>query len=165
MHFKVCNEVEIAPEKAWDLIADFSHVQHIHPLVEKVDQLSENETGLNAVRRCHFYNGIKVEEQIVEWNEKDMRYKIQVVKGKIPVKDMVAELIVEEISPTRSRIIGNIHVDPKYGILGQLMARFAMKPKFGTALGDLFSGTEYYMRTGRDVPENWHGPKPVITAS
>lgn len=165
MHFQVVNEVEIAPEKAWELIADFSHVQHIHPLVEKVDQLSDNDAGLDAVRRCHLYNGVKVEEQIVEWNEKDRRYKIQLVKGNLPVKQLGAELFVEEISPTRSRIIGNMDVDPKYGVLGQLMVRMVMKPKLGRALGDLFSGTEYYLRTGRDVPENWHGPKPVITSS
>ena len=53
----------------WALISDVTVIDTWHPGVRKADLLSDKPTGVGATRRCNFYKGNTIVEEIVELRE------------------------------------------------------------------------------------------------
>ena len=52
--------------RVWDTISDVGTVKDWHPKVKHSPVLSAESTGVGATRRCEFYDGTSVVEQVTE---------------------------------------------------------------------------------------------------
>ena len=57
----------------WAAVADIGGVHRWHPKVRQSPLLSEANEGLGAKRRCDFYDGTSVVEEVTDWVEGDAR--------------------------------------------------------------------------------------------
>lgn len=165
VQFTVERVINLPIERTWEFLADFSNVHKIHPLVGSVDQISDKDRGLGAIRKCHLYSGQSVTEQITAWDEKKNEYTIRLVEGNLPVKSVVATLKAESASDGKTKLIGNMDMAAKYGLIGKIMEMIAFKPQFGKAIGNLFAGIEHYAATGKEVPKGYNAPTPALIKS
>lgn len=162
---KACIEriIDLPVDRAWEILADFSNVYHVHPLVATVDQVTpDKDRGVGAVRQCNMYDGHKAVEKIVEWDEANRTYKIELIDSDLPMKSVIATLAVEDAGAGKSRLMANMQVKAKFGILGKIMEYVVMKPQLGGALGDLFAGVEVYSKTGRDIQRGYKARTPAL---
>ena len=152
-------EIDVPIDRAWDLMADFANVHHIHPMVESVNMKTLESNCVGATRVCNLYDGNYVKEKIVEWNEEEKFYKIKLIESSVPLKGVDLKLVVKPAGGAdKTKLIAEMDIQVKYGIFGKIMERLVMKPKFGTAIGDLFAGAEVYDKTGKNI-ENGFKPK------
>lgn len=155
--------IEVPVERAWEILADFSHVHKIHPLVGKVDQVTPNkDRGVGAIRTCHFYDGNKATERIEEWDEDRHTYLVRLIDGTLPVKTVLAKFTVEDAGNGKSLLLGDMDLKAKYGLLGKIMERLVIKPQLGGALGNVFAGVEEYALTGREIQKGYKSKTPAI---
>lgn len=149
-------------DKTWELLADFSNVQKIHPLVGKVDQQTPQDGGVGAVRQCHLYDGNRAVERIEEWNETARSYKIVLIDGTLPMKKVEVVVKAEDAGNGKSTLIAEMVLMAKYGLLGKLMEHLVIKPQLGGAIGDLFAGLESYGKTGIEIEKGFKAKTKAI---
>ena len=155
--------VNVPIERAWEIVSDFSHVHHIHPLVKTVDQKSSNSTGLGAVRQCNLYDGHKAVEKIVEYDEENKVYKIELIDTDMPMKSVIATMSATPVDGGKKTLLAcHMAVKAKFGLLGKMMEYMVMKPQLGGAIGDLFDGVEYYNKTGKDIQKGYKAKTPAM---
>ena len=166
MTVKTCIErvVDVPADRAWEILSDYSHVHRIHPIVETVDQKSVDGRGLGAVRQCNMYDGNYAVERIIAWNEADRSYKIELIDSSLPVKSIFANLSVKEAGFNRSKLVVEMDIKAKYGLLGKIMERLVMKPQLGGTIGDLLGGVEVYEKTGKEIQKGFKAKtRAVVT--
>ena len=164
---KTCVErvIDLPVERAWEIVSDFSNVYHVHPLVETVDQVTPEDRGLGAIRQCNLYDGNRAIEKIVEWDETNHSYKVELIDGTLPMKSVFATLKVEDAGNGKSKLYCFMDFKAKFAILGKIMERLVMKPQFGGAIGNLFAGVEEYSKTGKDIQKGYKAKtRALITA-
>lgn len=161
---KVVRVVDVDANTAWQQLADFSHVEKIHPFVKTVDKLSVQDRGEGAVRKCNFYDGNSIEETVKAWSEEERMFEITLAKGSLPLKESEAKISVHPIDDQHSRIIGDFNLNLKYGVLGVLFGHLVLKPTVGASISDMFGGVEYCAVTGKKVHEGWK-PKTKATVT
>lgn len=154
--------IDLPIQKTWDVLADFSNVHKVHPLVKSVDQKTPNDRGEGAVRTCHFYDGGSATEKIVAWDEPQRAYTVHIVESSLPVKKVEAVLSATAVGEDKSKVVGEMDLVAKFGVLGWIMERLIMKPKLGAALGDLFAGIEQFSKTGKEIPEGYKANTPAL---
>lgn len=162
---KTCIErvIDLPVDRAWEIVSDFSHVYHVHPLVETVDQVTpEQDRGVGAIRQCNMYDGHKAVEKIVEWDEANHTYTIHLIDTDLPMKSVKATLTVEDAGNGQSKLLAHMDLKAKFGILGKIMERLVMKPQLGGAIGNLFAGVEEYSKTGKDIQKGYKGKTPAL---
>lgn len=153
--FTVSRIIDVPLSQTWAILADFCHVHRVHPLVSSVDQLSDNDRGVNARRTCHLYSGSSVTEQVTEWEEESHRYTIKVVEGAIPVKKIVVTLCAQKEGEDRTKLVADMDMVAKFGAVGKIMEMVILKPQFGKAIGNLFAGIEDYAKTGKEIQKGY----------
>lgn len=150
---KYSREYDLDAETMWKVVGDFSNVHKVHPAVKSVDLLTPQENGLGAQRRCNFYGGGSVEEEITAWNDGRMTYKVDILTGTVPLKTGVAVFKIEPIvsGKNKSKVSVNFDYKVKYGPIGHLMGAYIMKPQFTGIFEKLFAGFAYHVKTGNEV--------------
>ena len=165
---KACIEriINLPVDRAWEILSDYSNVHHIHPLVKTVDQITpDKDRGVGAVRQCNMYDGHKAVEKIIEWDEENRSYKVELIDTDMPMKSVIASLAVEDAGAGKTKLVAKMQVKAKYGVLGKAMEYLVMKPQLGGAVGNLFAGVEEYSKTGRDIQKGYKAKTPAfITA-
>lgn len=73
--------IDAAPEKVWQIIADFGGVYKYSPGVRSSHSTSEANGGVRASRHCDLLPAGTLEERIVEWNEGE-GYALEIYEGK-----------------------------------------------------------------------------------
>ena len=166
MTVKACIErvIDVPVDRAWELLSDFSHVHLIHPIVETVDQQSVDGRGLGAVRQCNMYDGNYALERIIAWDEAHRSYKVQLIDSSLPVKSILATLSVQDAGNDKSKLLVEMNIKAKYGLLGKIMERLVMKPQLGGTVGDLLGGVEAYDKTGKEIQKGFKAKtRAVVT--
>lgn len=132
-------------------------------MIKSVDQKSANDRGLGAVRVCNMYDGNHVMEEITDWDEQGRHYKIKVTEGTLPMRQVVAEIKVEKVGDAnKSKLIADMTLKAKYGLLGKIMERLIIKPLLGGAVGNLFAGVEHYDKTGQQIGKGFKAKTPAL---
>ena len=138
----------------WAVLSDFSNVQIFHPDVQNVDQLSEVDRGLGAVRRCNFYGGGSAVEKIVAWDDERQLFACTVTELAAPLLDITAGMGVERIDSHHSKVHIEMNYTPKWGIFGKILnvivLRFVMQSTFKKVL----KGLELRLKTGELIGKN-----------
>lgn len=162
VQFTVERVIDLPVDRAWEILSDFSDVHKVHPIVERVDQISERDRGLNAVRRCHFYKGGSATEKISRWDENAREYTVQLVEGSLPLKKVIGVLKARPDGDRKTKLVADFEMVAKYGLLGKLMEMFLLKPQFGKTVSNVFSGIEHYGKTGKEINEGYSAPTPAL---
>jgi len=150
MQINVTKRLSLPAEEVWRHLGDFSGIARIHASVESADLLSENNEGVGASRKCHFYDGNSVVERVLEW-ESGRRMKIGLSEMSMPLKRAEAEIIVTPRGDNETELSITMFFIPKFGPLGALMGALMMKPMLRKMLVQLIRGLEYHARTGEIV--------------
>mmetsp|Transcript_11503 Transcript_11503/g.25593 ORF Transcript_11503/g.25593 Transcript_11503/m.25593 type:complete len:112 (+) Transcript_11503:356-691(+) len=108
------------------------------------------------------YDGNDVIERIEEWDDENHSYKIKMLEGTLPLKSITVELKAEQVGSSQTKLVAKMDLTAKYGILGKIMERLAMKPQLGVAVGDLFAGLEEYEKTGDEIQKGFKAKTPAI---
>lgn len=143
-----------APDRVWQTLSGLSNVCHYHPQVEHSESLNGQERGVGARRQCTMYTGERVEELVTAYDESNRTITIEVTDhGPFPLTHMEVTATVH-----RHRLGSLVELDatfqPKFGPLGWLLAKLVMKRQFRTVLGELLTGLDTHLKTGRIVERN-----------
>ncbi|OLS19270.1 MAG: hypothetical protein HeimC3_46360 [Candidatus Heimdallarchaeota archaeon LC_3] len=152
--------IEINSDRIWEIIMDFKNVHYYNPYVDTVDLITNIDSEVGATRVCHFYNGMKFKEQIID--KKNDEVTIEILEGAPGVKKNIASFLVKSLDENKTEVTMTINYTPKYGILGRLMSVVMMKKVFGRTASNLLNGLDHYSRTGEKIGK---GGKPIVEAT
>ncbi len=150
MQLTINKRLGLSAEDVWTHFADFSGVARFHPFVETADQLSEQNEGVGARRKCNFYDGNSVVEKIIEW-EQGRRMNVELSEMSMPMKRATVEFIVVPHGDHESDIAITMNFTPKFGLVGAMMGAMMMKPMMRKMLTQVLSGLEHHVRTGETI--------------
>lgn len=163
MQVSVSRRINLPAEDVWRHLADFSGIARFHPFVETADQLSENNEGVGARRRCNFYDGKSVVERVLEW-EPGRRQKIELSEMPMPMKRAVAEFALVQRGERDTDVSITMFFTPKYGLLGALMGAVMMKPMMRKIFAQVLQGLEHHARTGELIGKGGAAIAPDVLA-
>ena len=144
-------EMNVTPERAWELLDDFGSVYRYHPIVEKSPIDNGVASGLGAERVCHFDNGDQIKERITDYSA-GKEFTVEIVDpGKFPLKTAEARLALSPIERDRSRVSFEMAFEPKYGPIGWVMGATVMQSQFRKILSSVLEGFETHATTGEIV--------------
>ena len=115
-----------------------------------------------AVRRCNLYDGNEAVERIEAWDERNKTYKIKLTDGTLPMNSVDVVLKAVPVGDDKSKLVADMSLKAKYGLLGRIMERLVIKPQLGGAVGNLFAGVESYDKTGMEVTKGFKAKTPAL---
>ena len=140
IHFERSAELDATPEDVWGEISRFMHIDEFAPQVTSVEALSDAQSGVGAVRRCHFENGGSMVEEVLQW-EPNSRYRVKGAElDPMPLTDMEAEIALAPIGGGRTRVTWSADYAVKYGPIGWIMGQTMMKMMMGKVLDGNLAG-------------------------
>ena len=151
----------------WSTIDDFGNVYRFHPDLEHSESITDVATGIGAQRRCDFYNGSVIREEVVE-SDPEQRHVTNVFDlGSFPLKKMLGGFDLEPIDEDSTEVTFTMSFVPKYGPVGWLMAKMMMKSKFRDLSEDILAGLDTHLQTGAIVdqdgnPETAKAPPAMV---
>ena len=122
------------------VLADLGGIQSYHPTVRKSYYATEERSGVGAARVCEFPGGMSLHERATEWRE-GSGYTLEIVDGRRtpPFTRALGRFDVEPV-PGGTRVRFAFDYGLKFGALGRLMDRFAVRPQFTRVLPGVLSG-------------------------
>lgn len=140
--------IDAPQESVWTKIADLGAVQDYNPSVSKSYYTSEKREGLGASRHCDLLPFGEVEERIVDWREGDS-YAIEIYDGKKlpPLKSAVGRLTAKP-NGDGATVRFDIEYELKFGLLGELLDRLMVRPRFKKVGPALLGGLKRYLEAG-----------------
>lgn len=149
----VTRTIEASLSDVWAVLDDFGGVARYNPAVETSTIVNGPDTGAGATRACQFYDGGRVEEEIVDY-EFESGYTVDFVDiGEMPLKENVVELAVAELTESATKVTMTATFTPKYSPFGWVMGKLMMKSKFRETFEEVLDGLDSYVRTGQGVGE------------
>jgi ribosome-associated toxin RatA of RatAB toxin-antitoxin module len=145
--------IEAAPETIWALVSDVTTVANYHPSVKSADLLSPNKTGLGAARRCNFYDGTDVREEVIEIDE-GRRLRIGLSEFSLPMRRIEAETAILPTADGKSQVTFTINYEVKYGIIGKLLGATVVRKQLTQVTAKFLAGIDHYLSTGQVVDQN-----------
>jgi carbon monoxide dehydrogenase subunit G len=157
MKVETTKTVNVPATRAWEVIADFAHVDRCHPLVDHVDMRSKEESGVGAIRVCHFYDKTSLTEKVTDWQE-GKGYTIQLSEFSMPLKEAAATLSVKDTGAGTSEVSFLMEFTPKFGPLGWVMGKLMMRPMMRKMFDLVLAGMAHHAVTGEEIGEGWKAP-------
>lgn len=152
--------VNASAERVWSEIKDFGSIYKVHPLIEKSPITNGIHSGNGAERTCIMYSGGEIKEKVFDYVEGE-KYSVEVIdSGPFPIEKSLVEISVTEAEKGTSILSFNMNFQPKFGVIGTLMAKTVMKKQFEKILTDVITGLETHIKTGKLI-----GKKGVLIAA
>lgn len=152
-------EIQSSAEKVWQALDNYGNISVFHPLVKQSLITNGIETGLGAERVCHFYDGSQVRETITRYVP-EQGYSVILADFSLPLKQAMIHLDVESVNKEVSRLKMKFEFEPKFGLVGWLMAQTLIKPKLKQVFAQLMKGLDEHLRTGQAI-----GPGGILLAT
>ncbi len=144
----VSKNFDLPSDALWAAWADFGNVYTWHPFVEK-SRLVDGTDGKIRVgtrRQCDLVDGKNwVREEIVAMDE-GRQLKIDLYDGTMPIKAALATITIAPLSESRTRVDVRMDFQPKFGVLGRLMAPL-MKRQFTHMFTELLAANGKHVKT------------------
>ena len=134
----------------WNIISDVGGVDKYHPLVDKSPQLSKNASGIGAKRRCDFYDGSSVVEEVVGLIEGE-ELTIKLSEFSLPFKSAEAKMRLEKVSDKSTNVTIQMNFEMKYGVFGKILGFFAIRPVMKKVFIKVLKGLNDHAASGRLV--------------
>lgn len=141
--------IEAAPQRVWDILADFGKVANYNPNVTSSTLTSETEEGVGATRHCDLSMfGASIEERIVEWNAGES-LGIEIYESKrLPiVRDQRASLRVEP-EGSGAVLSGTLTYRVGLGPIGAAINALAVRKQLTKGWRGFLAGVKLHAETG-----------------
>lgn len=138
--------------QVWDLVSDMGGVYKYHPLVKKSPVLSENSAGIGATRRCEFYDGSSVVEEITALKE-GKELTVTLSKFSMPFKSATAIMSLKKAGDKSTFVTLQMSYDMKYGVLGTILAYLMIQPVMKITFVKVLKGLNDHLTTGKLIGE------------
>jgi carbon monoxide dehydrogenase subunit G len=149
---ETCESIAAPSARVWAALAAFHHIDRFHPRVARVDALTDQAGGVGAVRRCNFGDGTSVVETVVDWVE-GHSLQVELSEFSMPMHSAQAEFRVAEVGPDTSEVCVVMRFEPKFGVLGKLMAAMMMRPMMRRMFAEVLAGLSAHVReSGPIIP-------------
>ena len=142
--------VNLPAQKVWEVLGDFSSIERFSTAVERSPILEGKRSGLGTKRKCDFYDGTSVIEEIIDYQE-GKSFKIKVTEYSMPLKSLYAEMKVEGVDANASDISMSMEFVAKGGLFGWFMGYFKMRPMMQRIIKETLTGLAYNSATGKLV--------------
>ena len=139
--------IDVNQEKIWEMIGDVTTIDRWSTGVETVDLLSDEATGLHATRRCHFYDGTTVREEIVGV-EDGHRVQIHLSEYTVPMKNFDAEFQLNPGTDGQTEVTFKMAYEMKMGFLGRIMGATMVRRQMTKIASTTLAGLEQFLLTG-----------------
>ena len=141
-----------APQAAvWSALADFQAVGDFHPTITSVNLESDHNGGLGSKRTCHFKDGTKISEEIVDWRDGES-FTVVASNYSFPLKSMRASMGVRSVDG-KSEAFMKMEYVPKFGPLGKLMGMLMMNRMMGKIMDAVLEGLRAHLTTSQPAAE------------
>lgn len=121
---------------------DLEQVKNYNPLVDSVKYISDNRLGVGASRECHFKPKGLAKERVTDVKELSS-VSMEMYESDWPLKYMHwTNYLSGSNGITTLKTVTEYKM--KFGILGSLMDKMVMRPKFNKVLDDLFLSLKKY---------------------
>lgn len=150
-HIEDSLEIKLPATKVWEILSDFSSIEKTSHSVERSPLLEGPTSGVGTKRKCYFYDNKSVVEEIVEFRE-GQSFKMVLSEYSMPMKSILAELKVEKINESSSRITMSMDFVVKGGPIGWLLGAILLRPvlKRKVVQKELI-GISYFAATGDKI--------------
>ncbi len=159
---KLTRTINAPSSVIWAALSDFSNIQMFHPNVQDVDQLSEDDRGLGAERRCNFYSGGSAVEKITSWDDERHFFTCTVTEMAAPIVDVKAGMGVNQIDSHHSEAYLEMSYVPKWGVIGKIMDVLVLRMAMRSLFNKVLKGLELHIETGEVIGKNGK-PAPRIS--
>lgn len=88
--------VNLPATKVCSVLDDFGGIERYAPTIKRSPVLTDKTTGLGAKRRCEFYAGGSLIEEIVDYRD-GRSLTVELSEHGMPVKSMVTTMAVESV--------------------------------------------------------------------
>ncbi len=146
--------VHATTAQLWPLIADVRAIEHWNPNVDTVDLLSEQPTGLGAARRCNFYDGTNVREEVVELEEEG-RVRLELSEFSLPMKQLYAEISIAPKADGGAEITFALDYEVKFGPLGKLMGATVIRGQMKKMAARILAALDHHVATGETIGKDF----------
>ncbi len=146
----VTSVIPHSQQAVWDAWADFGNIDIFHPAVKSSRIIGGPPNGRTAARRCDFYDGSSIEEQITVFNPpSSIGWALTAPPGPIKKGDALVQL--EAQTPTQTRVTFTLTFTMKLGPVGWLLGVLVVKGAMKKALTQLLKGLDDHLTTGKRV--------------
>jgi uncharacterized protein YndB with AHSA1/START domain len=141
--------------RVWALVSDVTTVERWHPAVRTADLLSASRVGVGATRRCNFYDGSSVREEVVE-AEEGARVRLRITEFSAPLNVLEAELVLVPVADGSAQVDFILHFEVKWGPLGRLMGALMVQREMAKVAARALAGLAHHAETGALVGQDFH---------
>ena len=146
--------VHASPAEVWAIVSDVSSVVRWHPSVATADLLSASATGMGATRRCNFYDGSSVREEVCELEEGG-RVRLRLSEYSAPMKKLEAEFRLAPGADGQTEVTFELFYEVKWGLVGQLMGATMVKKELTGVATKVLAGLGHHVATGELVGQDF----------
>lgn len=134
--------------QVWDIISNIGDVYKYHPLVSKSPQLSENASGIGAKRRCDFYDGSSVVEEVVGMKLGE-ELTVKLSEFSLPFKSAQATMRLDKVTDNSTNVSIRMSYKMKYGIFGTILGTFVIKSVMKKVFTKVLKSMNDHATTGK----------------
>ena len=138
--------------QVWNIISDVGGVYKYQSLVNKSPQLSKNASGIGSKRRCEFYDGGSVVEEVVGMKEGE-ELNIALSEFSLPFKSAEATMKLKKASDISTYVTIQMSFEMKYGVFGKFLGFFMIRPIMKMMFSKVLKGLSDHATTGQLVGE------------
>jgi len=153
-HAEFTRTIHAPIAQVWPLLADVTAVARWSPAVDKADLLTVQSAGLRAARRCHFYDGTSVREEVIAVAD-GRRVRVRLTESSMPMKRLEAEFIVAETPEGHTKVTMALDYEVKWGLLGKLMGAMMVRGQLVKMETRALAGLNHYVTTGAVVGKDF----------
>jgi len=153
-HIAKTQKFKCTRSELWDIISMPSNLELFHPFCEK--NPTTNWPGINSIDTIHYYNGLKLERNFINWGN-NTGYDLIIgtkngeksfVSWRIKELDNISELTIAVYPYLYNRGSKITNFFPFFIIV---------RPSLGKYLNSVLQGLEFYSRTNKKVKKNQFG--------
>lgn len=159
MRVETTVHVNAASSEIWSVLSDWSGVWRYQPWVLRSPQLSDQNEGVGAARRCEFVDDTSIVETVTKW---DVSRKIELELTETP-KPMKGGWASIELNPVGAATNVTLVMDIKLGLgpLNPIMGPLMMRPMMKKRIIKMLESLEYHIKTGGKIDHKGRRHKPV----
>ncbi len=146
------HRIQAKPEQIWPALADVGYVHHWHPKVKASPVLSDHAEGLGATRRCEFYDGTSVVEEVVAVSPERF-VSVRLSEFSMPLNHADGTISLTPVDAGTTDVTIAFEYDTKFGPIGWLMDRVMMRNMMCGMFKEVLEGLDVHVTTGRYVGE------------
>ena len=127
MHKISTSRVINAPkDQVWAMMADYHNIHKYVSSVKYSEHVDGPQTGEGTVRRCDVAMGMKLFEEVVEWQE-GHSYTVS-LRSSMPTRSHVATMTAKEIAPNQTELSMAMKYEMKGGVFGTALNAVMLRP-------------------------------------